>query len=332
MDRSLPADLADKFGHLRFIRFKGNEWRSECPNCRDDGHEGNDPPDRFIMFPAEPGKSARGWCRQCGHFEWAVDAFPSTPARSEQTQLLRRQYAKKERSRLHKKIKWLQQQTFWIEWHDQMTEKHRDLWRKEGIGDWAIETHKLGYRPDYHLRNGDDTPAMTIPYLYKDKIQTVQFRLLEPNEGGKYRFLKDTSPMWFKPWPSDPAEDIIVIVEGAKKGIITFQHAALAKYRGKKTSIIATPSKHVPNRLMGFLKKRDPELVIWLLDPDAYESTISVTGKRIEPAINRNVTAFGPERSLIIKPIAKIDDMFTQYGLDCSTFQAMLNQAGPLNN
>lgn len=334
-DKPLPMEMA-KWMHLGSLKFnpsrKGeDQWTSECPVCRDDGHEqSSGPPDRFQMFGPGSGNygSARGWCRRCGHFEWAEDKkndYKPDPVRTALATKLRRQYALDERERLRQKIAWLQKQTFWLEWHENMGEKGRELWDREGIHRDFIEVHKLGYRPDYHC--GDkDIPAMTIPYFMGDKVQTIQYRLTEPNEGGKYRFLKGTSPTWFKPWPI-PLESIILVVEGAKKAMVTFHQAGNVRYRGKPVSILATPSKLVPHRMMKALKKRDPELVIWLLDPDAYRSD---SGKATGSAIERNVTAFGPDRSLIVEPIDKIDDMFLRYDLDATAFQAMINQSSPL--
>ena len=39
-DRQLPPDLKRKWGHLRWLKYKGNgEWSAECPICHDDGHD-----------------------------------------------------------------------------------------------------------------------------------------------------------------------------------------------------------------------------------------------------------------------------------------------------
>jgi hypothetical protein len=72
----------------------------------------------------------------------------------------------------------------------------------------------------------------------------------------------------------------------------------------------------------------DAELLIWLLDPDAY-TPIKTNGSRRPPAIERNIAIAGKDRSLIVKAPEKIDDMIIKYGLGRNTIESMINQAGP---
>jgi len=323
-DRPLPHDLAKKWGYLKYIKYKGsNEWSAECPVCHTDGHTSSGDPDRFTMFATGTGRqsNARGYCRRCGHFEWA-DANPNktiSPQRQREANKLRRQYAAKENERIQNKIKWLQEQVFWLEFHKNMTEDQKKMWYRAGIGDWAIEVHKLGYS---EKGNG----ALTIPYFHGEDIQTIQFRLMDPNiNTGKYRFLKGTRPELFYAWPDDPLDNIVLVTEGVKKALVTFQEGPFT-YCGEDITFVSVPMKNVPERLIKKLNKA--KKVIWLLDPDAYKP-IHVNGRRQAPAIERNVNISGHDRSLVINLPDKVDDMFMA-GLKSKTFQSIINQAGPL--
>ena len=325
--RPLPSLMAQRWGSLSELAYKGNDhWTSWCPNCRNDGHDPRSgPTDRFQIY--EEGSYARkthGWCRQCGHLEFLSDnAKPWTTQQAEEAKQLRRQLASKERKRIQKKILWLQQQTFWRQWHEEMTDSQRQLWYAEGIKDWAIVTHKLGFTTDrYKSCNG----AMTIPYLHNNLIQSLQLRLIDPpSAGDKYRFETGLEASWFRPWPEDDISGIVLVLEGAKKAMVTWQEAGQTKYKGKDITIIASPSKHVPHRLFDELK--DVEQLIWLLDPDAYKATWT-NGKKQESAITRNIRLADPKRCLVVRTVAKIDDMFTQYKLGPLAFQNMVSQAG----
>lgn len=329
MTQALPPKMHQKWGHLNELAFKGNGlWTSWCPNCRNDGHDPRSgPTDRFQIYEQGAGgsKSTHGWCRQCGHLEFPDDNDkPWSKQRAEEAKLIRRKAAASERKRIAAKILWLQQQSFWLEWHDNMDLKHKELWYKEGIGDWAITTHKLGYTDDRYKSCGG---ALTIPYLYGTNIQSLQLRLLNPPSiGDKYRFEKDITATWFRPWPEDEIEGTVLIVEGAKKAMVTWQLAGQTKYKDEELTIIATPAKHVPTRLFDDLK--DTNRLIWMLDPDAYKG-VKVNGRTQEPAITRNIRMAGKDNCLVVRTVAKIDDMFTEYKLKPNAFQNMVNQAGP---
>jgi len=323
-DRMLPDELSRKWGHLNYIKYKGGgEWSAECPVCHVDGHDsraGN--PDRFTMFMSGTGRqsNARGYCRRCGHFDWA-DAKPNQPTsphRQAQANQLRRQYAAAENQRIQEKIEWLQQQAFWLRFHDEMTPDQRKVWHDAGIGDWAIQLHKLGY-------STMDEGALSIPYFHGEDIQTLQFRLMNPPpNSGKYRFLSGTRPELFLSWPEDDLGGVILVTEGVKKALVTFQKGPFT-YQGEEVAIVSVPMKNVPERLIKKLDKADK--IIWLLDPDAYEK-IKANGK-IQPAIiDRNVRISGCDRSLTVNLPGKVDDLFME-GLTPKTFQAMLNQAAP---
>ena len=199
-----------------------------------------------------------------------------------------------------------------------MTKEQKEIWHRQGIGDWAIAMHKLGY-------SDKDDGALTIPYFQEDEIQTLQFRLMKPDSGGKYRFLKGTRPELFRTWLEDKLDGVVLITEGAKKGLVTVQQGPFT-YQGEEIQIVSVPMKTVPERL---IRKLDSaERIIWLLDPDAYEAVNTFNGKSSPPAIERNIKLAGEARCRVLNLPGKVDDMF-QAGLKAKTFQAMLNQATP---
>lgn len=325
---SLPQEL-NKWAHLNDLTSKGRGlWTAWCPVCGSDGHIGTDKPDRFQIYESGTGRSgkARGWCRRCGHLEFADDQIGKhwSNEQREEADRARREYAANENERLQAKIKWLQQQDFWRDWHHNMEPAKKELWHSHGIGDWAIDMHKLGFTDERYDSCGG---ALTIPYFRNDKIQTLQFRLIDPPHiGDKYRFESGTTAAWFMPFPYGDIEGVVVVLEGAKKALVTWEKADDVKYKGKSVTFIATPSKNVPARL--FDELGNVELLIWMLDPDAYTPTHN-NGKKLRPAINRNIELAGSDRSLIVRTVAKIDDMFLEHNLEPDVFQNMINQAGP---
>jgi len=328
MPSGLPPELS-KWAYLNDLKFKGNGlWVAWCPVCGNSGHLGDDPPDRFQIYEAGHGVSrkARGWCRRCGHLEFADDdpTNPWSKERKEELVQSRREHAAEENKRLQVKIQWLQHQTFWQDWHDHMTSMQRGMWHRQGMADWAIDIHKLGFAGDRYETCGG---AYSIPYLKGQEIQTLQFRLVSPpHVSDKYRFEAGTSVAWFRPWPDDVIEGVVLVLEGAKKSLVAWQEGGQAKYRGKKVTMIATPSKNVPTRLFDELE--NAELIIFMLDPDAYKPEIQ-NGKTVRPAIERNILLANPDRSLVVRTVAKIDDMFIDHGLQANVFEQMINQAGP---
>jgi hypothetical protein len=120
--------------------------------------------------------------------------------------------------------------------------------------------------------------------------------------------------------PDEPLTGKVLIVEGAKKGIVTYTNI------GTKPglNVIAVPSKTPADDMLGMLK--DCDLVYLALDPDAYEPVRSKTGKITAPAVNRVASKLGRERVIIVKLPCKPDDLFTEYGGDKDDFMAFVNQ------
>jgi hypothetical protein len=332
-DRPLPAHMS-RWSGLSYLRYKGgNEWHSVCPNCGDSGHEpSSGPPDRFHMHDADSRGNARGMCRRCGHFEWADQGEPwkPDPARLAQIEALRRQMAVDDMARIRSKIEWLQQAAFWREAHARVKENPelRALWRGNGIADWAIDMHRLGYVN----RDEGDIGALTIPYFHGDweQISTVQFRLLDPEaKGDRYRFVKDTRPSLFHPWPPDETSGVVLVLEGAKKGLVTQDRASGITYRGRPVKMVSQPAAELPGHLVSEFDWA--ELIIFALDPDTLvprEKVVHGRVTRLPPVMDNNVSLVGPDRARVVPLPAKIDDMFLA-GLEAGQFQSMVGYASP---
>ena len=325
-DLPLPPELSKHFGTLPDIKYRGgNEWSSACPKCGGAGHR-RDLSDRFRMFNSNG--PPRAWCRQCNYKVTGNQLSGDKMSKQDFAAYNQHRTAwlEQENDRLKRKIAWLQSQPFWREWHTHMTEQGRKLWHKAGIDDSLINIHKLGFTTSRYESCGG---ALTIPYLHYDGIQTLQFRLLEPPGGDdKYRFLQGTRSTWFHAWPNDEIEGVVLVVEGAKKALVTWRTIATLDqftYRGRDVKIIATPSKHVPNHMLDELEKA--ELVIWLLDPDAYVKQ----GKTQQSALLRNAKAVGLPKSRIVRTVMKIDDMIVEHKLKGATVQNMVRQASPIS-
>jgi 5S rRNA maturation endonuclease (ribonuclease M5) len=324
MNNGLPPELSRHFGSLPDIKQRGKDhWTSACPVCGGSGGGRSDVSDRFCMWL----NPARFWCRQCGHQGFVSQLDGHTPSQEEidRAHKLYIAHLEKENKELRRKVAALQKADFWKRWHDEMTEAAKKLWYRAGIDDALIEIHQLGYTSErYESCDG----ALTIPYLHDDRISTLQYRLINPPDAGdKYRFEQGTRVQWFRPWPYGEPDKVILVVEGAKKGLVAWRQIATLDqftYQGEEITILASPQKHIPKALLEQLHKA--ERVILLLDPDAYAKEKG----QMESALLRNARMIGPDKVRHVRTTAKIDDMLLQHGLTGKTLMNMVGQASPI--
>lgn len=332
MNKPLPPELAAVWGTNADLVYRGNdEWSSACPYCNPAGRGGRDPSDRFRMFNRDG--PPRGWCRSCD-----IKMFARSPGQKiteEQIQQARASHYKwlqEENRRLRDKIRWLKEQDFWRRWHEDMGEEARELWHNAGIGDPLIEKHKLGYTIERFDQYGG---ALSIPYIHYNSdgawdVQTIQFRLLvPPDEGDKYRFIKGTKANWFYPWPHDTIQGVVLVTEGAKKAMVLWQAIANLDsftYHGVDVTVVASPSKYVPNRMLKELDAAD--MVILMLDPDAYDRQ----DRNSETVVERNASIIGVEKCRHIPLRGKIDDLINnkKSGIDGKWIQSAVSMAEPV--
>lgn len=331
LDRPLPPDL-QRFDYLPDLKWRTNgEWSSACPQCGGADGARRDRSDRFRLFAADDKGSARAWCRNCGHFEWA-DQDGETPSREEVEKATaeRLRLAAQERDRLAAKIRNLTTESYWRGWHDAMSQQHRQLWHKEGIIDWAIDEYMLGYCDDFTAwYDGGEwhTPTMTIPHWGPcGEIRNIQHRLLKPPEpGDKYRQLKGYPAAMFLTEPDEELTGATMVVEGAKKAIVAHINLG-SKPNGQRLNIVGIPSKTPSGTMLDQLEECDP--IYLALDPDAYRGQY-VNGKALLPAVNNVVKKLHRERVLIVKLPVKPDDFFTLYHGNAKEFAGFLKVAKP---
>lgn len=331
-EQPLPPELAAKWGHLPFIKYHGNgEFSAACPRCGDSGHIGSDPPDRFRMFSPEPGKNARGWCRACSFFAWAdegEDYSRPSPEAIAAAQAERERLAAEELERTKAKLRAIQASPFWREWHEQMTAGQRAEWHRQGVIDYFIDYYQLGWVSDhtyFHAGQFYHSPAMTIPHYEAGdenwRLANIQYRLVEPARGaGKYRMTKDLPAALFRTEPDEPLTGAVLVVEGAKKAIVTYTHLG-SQPLGERLSIVAIPSKTPSDALLSPLAGAD--LVYLGLDPDAYVPPRNSP----MPAAQSIAQRLGQERVRYVHFPAKPDDLIVQYGLDGDALKKYLRAA-----
>lgn len=333
MNNPLPQELQRRWGYLQFVRQRGSaEFSAECPKCSDSGHYGNDAPDRFRMFPSEPGHNARGFCRQCGYFSWADEDTPEYKPTREQMEAANRERLRLyelENRRIKEKIRRIASSDFWKHWHSDMSDGQRELWHKEGIVDWAIEEYKLGFCQDHiAFHDGAEwhTPTLTIPHWGSGwELVNIQHRLLNPPEpGDKYRQTAGLPAAMFLTEPDKELKGAALVVEGAKKAIVTMLHIG-----GKDLRVVGLPGKSPSGEMLSQLDKCEP--VYLCLDPDAYVPTRTKDGKPVKPAVNRIVERVGRERARIVKLPCKPDDLLTKYGGTAADLMAYLKIASRPN-
>lgn len=324
-DKPLPADMVTRWGHLRFLQYKGNgEWHSECPVCGDSGHgPGNGQPDRFHLHEADGSGNARGACRRCGHFEWVDqdNAQPPDPERIKQTEELRRRYAEQEQLRLRSMIEKFRQGAAWKAYHDAMREAHRALWRRAGIPDNFQDYWELGFT-EYETRDFR-SPALTIPYFQPGReAVNIQYRLTNPPQpNDKYRFSYGLKPDLWLSEPEAAPSGSCLLVEGMKKAAVCFIELVAKSSHG--LAVVAVPGKTPGQEMMEKLAGCEPIYVA--LDPDTYFPTRTANGS-VEPAAVRLGRMLG-DRARYVKLPAKADDLFVDYGMNASRFMRYVRHA-----
>ena len=320
--RALPPELAAKWGTLPHLQYAGSgEWSAACPQCGEWGHVGNDAPDRFRLFAADSKGNARGWCRRCGHFEWAdegSDTVGPSPEAIAAAEAERTRLAKLELLRQQEKIKAIEEAAYWKAWHDSMTAEQRRLWHQQGIIDYFIDYYDLGYTTHHtYYHDGEQllSPAMTIPHYGEDwHLTNIQYRLTDPAPGaGKYRQTAGLPAAMFRVEPEQPLTGATLIVEGAKKAIVAYTHLG-TKPLGVPMTVVGLPSKSPSGEMVEQLADAEP---IYLgLDPDTYQDG---SAQRVGRKLGNRVR--------YVHFPAKPDDLIVEYGLQGSDLKKYLRRA-----
>lgn len=265
-ETSLPPVFARYAGRVSYVAQRGRyEFSSTCPNCGGMQRTGGEYPDRCRWFT--DGKP-RGWCRRCGGIFWPDEASGSkiTPEEMEQWRREREATELRRKQAAERALEHLRAEKGWLEYVALMDARTRQQWRNWGVPDDWQAYWQLGYLPGkvYYDRSGEEqvSPAYTIPYFHTDfEFVTLQYRLNAADPAQRYRFEKGLRTAYFQTLPSEPIGERALIVEGAKKAMVT--HI----YGGTGTSVLAVPSKADFGGVAAAVQHC--EQVFILLDPDA---------------------------------------------------------------
>jgi hypothetical protein len=141
-----------------------------------------------------------------------------------------------------------------------------------------------------------------------------------PVPGDKYRQMAGVPAAMFLTEPDEPLIGGVLVVEGAKKGIVTYSHIDTKL----NLTVVAIPSKTPSADMLEMLNKADP--VYLALDPDAYWPTVSKDGRVTSPNINKIALKLNRERVIIVKLPCKPDDLFVEYGGDTADLTHFIKQ------
>jgi hypothetical protein len=202
----------------------------------------------------------------------------------------------------------LQKARRWLEYHQQMGDGARELWRERGITDDWQNYWRFGYClacPTY-----PPSASLTIPIFVPNEAEprNIKHRLLTPeNPKDKYRPEKSGLPAM--PFYGDnvlpiEAADRVILVEGEIKAAVTF-----ATLNYDSWQVIGMPGKDAFKSLPD-LSGHDG---IWLIpDPDGLEQW----GKFAKTVSGRVISLPG-----------KIDDMINAGAINKADLCGMLDQA-----
>lgn len=327
--RPLPLEMAEKWGHLNHLQYKpgSNEWSSACPACGESGHNSlSGTPDRFTMFPEDKRSSARGWCRQCGHFEWVgSDAEPPSAARIKEMEEIKEEQEAAERQRLENRLNHFMAEKLWQFYHDEMTDKERWLWENQGIPRQFQDLWTLGYMGHYPSKRFD-SEALTIPHFGVGRTPSnLQYRLLQPPKpNDKYRFTMGLPHALWLPEPDRDLTGTCILCEGMKKAAVTWIRFVVEPDNQQYT-VVSVPSKSPAKALYPLLNQFDRIYVA--MDPDAYRWKKDGDGNKVKPSIYNMVEQInGPAVNVVTLP-TKADDFFTMYGGTAKSFMGFIRQA-----
>lgn len=286
-------------------------WRGPCPQCG--GHR------RFVMFTDHEWPLYHGYCDQCGFKikAWQKVRFhqydPLKAAAMEAEQA-RHDAERTERRRV--KLAEFTTAELWSELRDRMTADHVQWWEDNGIPEGLQKYLSIGYLADkkYIIRKDDSgapvyghSPAYAIPWFGNNfALKTLQYRLINPaNPKDRYRFeyeLPGGGTCYYLTDPAEAISDKVIICEGAKKAIVTWQWLAEGyTVIGTASSTTLAPALEATN---------DCGIRYLILDPGAERIAFKAARE------NKNLKA-------LFLPM-KIDDLYLAGHLDRAGFGKML--------
>lgn len=299
----------------KFFYSDKKSFRGPCPECG-----GNR---RFVIFTDNPWPLFHGYCDEC---PCKIKAWERVHTRVDPIELQKLKAAQEAEERAkaeyrRKKLAEFTTRELWEELAQRMTSQHIEWWESQGIPEDLQHYLRIGYLAEKKFWHGTpdgkvmhSSPAYTIPWFDLGfEFKTMQYRLISPPDpADRYRFedgLGGGGEHFYMVNPDEPIRDKVIICEGAKKAIVTWQWLAPASQR---FTILAAPSA---NTLRPALEAtRECGLRYIILDPGA------------EIWASRAKTT-NPKTTHIVRLPAKIDDMYLYYGLDRYAFENILTNA-----
>jgi hypothetical protein len=300
-DRIIEAE--NRWPQLRglFKRKTRSEAAGPCPFCRMSDHDG------FLLF-----SHARYWCRNCGTSGW-VDEDDTRRPSPEELQELRMQALERQMREHEQRLAKLEEMhncKDHLRYHENLTDRTRQLWYESNIFDDAIDKFMLGYSrecPTYR-----ESPSLTVPvYGHDNQLADIRHRLLQPNGSGKYRPHRGgLGTHLFNAPILRSSHERLLIVEGEKKVICLDQAGFPA---------VGIMGKSAWNKR--WFDWFDVGRVYIALDPDADESAERLGKIFVQHGFNNVYLADFP---------AKPDDFVYQYGGGVDQVERVLQLARPV--
>lgn len=295
-----PITLAESTWHIELRKVGRNEWIGPCPlACNYQGH------DRFHVFTDG---NPRYWCRVCNGqgFMDKIDGRTPTAQELLEARVKRLEERQRENEWRLSALERMAHCQDHIIYHNFLTAEHLAWWDNEGINHDSVLDYKLGFCP-HCPTDSNHGPSYTIPVINGDVLQNIRHRLMQPNDGGKYRpHMAGLGNQLFNAdfLTGNPEE--IVVVEGEKKGIVLAQNGI--------ANVAITGQRSFKREWLDWF--RGIRTVYVALDPDAAESA-------------HRLAAMFDGRGRVVSLPVKPDEFFYLYGGDADDFGGYLRCARP---
>lgn len=267
------ALISQSTGYVLQPRYHAStEAKSACPFCKTGD-------DRFVIF-----QEGNYWCRQCHVRGWWRTKLSSEEINEIETVKIA------ERQATTRKLSTCQD---WKIYHREVAE-HVSDWETHGINTDDIKRWQLGYS-----KNHFSVPSLTIPVFRNGVLVDIRHRLLQVEDGAKYRsHFKNTPPVFFNADVIETAQKVF-LVEGEKKAII------MSKFGFNDT--ISYPGINTQEPLLSFLHNdgHAGQEFIYIPDPNTIDTVLQA---------GRELKALGHKVS-VIELFLKPDDMLLQFGV-----------------
>lgn len=202
----------------------------------------------------------------------------------------------------------------WLEYHENLDERAREIWRARGVPDEWQGFYRFGYSHDFRYKHAGcwyTSPTLTLPIyaINDDEPVNIRHRILQPVDP-KDKYRPERSGLPSVPFYGDYTLPIgaarrVIVVEGEIKAAVTFLTLDMGAVQ-----VVGLPGKEAWRNAAKELKGHDGVLII--PDPGALQEA---------DALAREI---GGAKVIEFQRM-KIDDAIVQYKLDRSWIIGLLN-------